>query len=66
MGELNTDDSKKTLKREYARSQMSAIAEEQNEGLDLEKVNQYSEYLQEAANSSDILSKSLINNDEAA
>jgi hypothetical protein len=53
----------------YGLAAMAAIQEEKYEGLDdeeIEKVEDYSEHLQKAAKSSDLLSDSLKGNEEAA
>ena len=50
----------------YAGSANKRIQEDRYENVDLEEVEEYSDYLQETAASSDLLSDSLLNNEEAA
>ena len=50
----------------YGQAAMAAINEEKWEGLDAKEVEDYSKYLQEAAESSELLSDELKNNEEAA
>lgn len=50
----------------YAASATSRINEDRWENVDVEEVQEYSDYLQEAAKSSDLLSDSLAENEEVA